>query len=160
MAAMKPTLYIETSVISYYTAGISRDLVVAGHQQTTQEWWQTVLPQLDPHVSVSVMEEIAGGDPRQAERRLAVVEGMKVLSAPRAAGELADAYARALEIPAESYPDAVHLALASWHGMDYLVSWNCRHIASERVRRALGAVNSKRGIPVPGICTPEQLMEL
>lgn len=156
---MKPAVYIETSVISYYTAGLSHDLIVAGHQQTTQEWWETALPQLDPYVSLAVLEEIGGGDPREAEKRLAVVGGMKVLSAPREADELADAYARALGIPPESRPDAVHLALASWHGVDYLVSWNCRHIASERVRRTLAAVNREREIATPGVCTPEQLME-
>ncbi len=156
---MKPKVYIETSVISYYTARPSRDLIVAGHQQITQDWWIHRLPLLDPHVSAIVLEEIAQGDPEAARMRGGVVDGFPLLAVTPDVVKLARVYFDALSLPGKARLDAVHLALAVQHGMDYLVSWNFTHIAGARPRAIIQTLNYQQGIDTPVICTPEELLE-
>ena len=157
---MKPTVYIESSVISYRTARPSRDIVAAAHQRITQEWWDAVLPQVDAYVSIFVIEEIGLGDPAAAELRLSCVTSLPLLEVTSEVDELAREYHARLQIPDRALGDAYHLALAAWHGMDYLVSWNCAHIASGRIQRTVEEINSARGIRTPFLCTPEELMEV
>jgi predicted nucleic acid-binding protein len=157
---VKPTVYIETSVISYWTARPSRDLLVAAHQQVTHEWWEHALPQCDPFISPVVLEEIAHGDPDAAQRRQQSIAGFPVLEVVPEVHALAAAYFAAIPLPDKAQADAYHLALAAWHGLDYLVSWNCTHIVSGRVRMIIEEVNAEFGIRTPIICTPEELMEI
>lgn len=119
---VKPTVYIETSVISYLTSQASRDVVVAAHQQLTAEWWQRALPQFEPFVSLVVLEEIARGDPQAASRRQDSVAGFGVLEVSAEVRNLAERYFAAIDIPERARADAYHLALAVWHGMDYLLT--------------------------------------
>lgn len=156
---VKPTVYIETSVVSYLTAHPSRDLIVAAHQQITQEWWDSARMGFDLFVSPVVMDEIAKGDAGQAQKRLASVEDMPVLAVGADVHLLTAEYMDQIVIPGESKADAFHLALASWHGMDYLLTWNCRHIANAAIKRIVESVNGKHNIRTPIICTPEELME-
>ncbi len=156
---MAPTVYIETSVISYYTARPSRDLIVAAHQQITHEWWRKALPRCEPYISDVVLREAERGDATAAERRLDAVAAIPILEVTPDIFELARSYASALKLPEHSLPDAYHLAIASFHGMDILVTWNCRHIATTDTRRFVSAVNLERGIETPDICTPEEAME-
>jgi len=160
MNAMEPTVYIETSVIFYYTARISRDLIVAGHQQITQEWWETVLPRCEPVVSPIVLEEIERGDPEEAKKRVAAVQGMAVLDVPAEVRDFAGRYRSALGLPHAARADAYHLAVTAWHGVDYLVTWNCAHLAAAMVERMLRRINPALGIATPVLTTPEGLMEL
>ncbi len=157
---MKPTVYIETSVVSYLTARPSRDLIVAGHQQVTEDWWHNVLPGISAFVSELVLEEAGKGDAVAAGHRLDRIAGIPVLEVVDEIDDLAEAYARALQLPDTALADAYHMALATWHGMDYVVSWNCAHIASGRVQRVLLGVNSTMGLQTPILCTPEELMEV
>lgn len=120
---MKPTVYLETSVISYRTARPSRDLVVAGHQQITHEWWEHVLPQCDAFVSPVVLEEISHGDPDAAQRRLQSIASFPMVEVVPEVHTLAAAYFAAIPLADKAQADAYHLALAAWHGLDYLVSW-------------------------------------
>src|SRR3989304_1854568 len=124
------TVYIESTVISYYTARRSRDLIAAAHQEITLDWWEKALPLLSPFVSQIVFDEISRGDPQAAQRRLAAVQEFEVLEMTPEVAVLADIYYRALEIPDKVRNDSFHLALAVYRGMDYLVKWNCTHIAS------------------------------
>jgi predicted nucleic acid-binding protein len=159
MMAMRPSVYIETSVISYYTSRMSRDMIVAAHQQITQEWWETVLPRCEAYVSPFVLDEIGAGDRQAAAKRLGVAASFRMLEVTPQVRSLADQYQRCLEIPATTQADAYHLAVAAWHDMDYLVTWNCRHLAAARVRAVLASVNATIGIRTPAIGTPEELME-
>ena len=155
----KSTVYIESTVISYYAASRTRDLIMAAHQEITWEWWETVLPALDPYVSQVVFDEISHGDKDAAQRRLAAVREFSVLEMTPDVASLADEYFGALDIPEKARNDSFHLALAVFHGMDYLVSWNCAHISSGRVRNTVAGINAERGYQTPIICTPEELME-
>src|SRR5687767_6448155 len=130
MMGVKPVVYVESSVISYLTSSTSRDLVVAGHQAVTAEWWKDELPKFKPVISPVVIDEISAGDPQAAMKRLAEVEGMDLLEINNDIKDLAARYFEAIAIPEGARADALHLALATWHGTDYLVTWNCRHIAS------------------------------
>ncbi|MGK5092358.1 type II toxin-antitoxin system VapC family toxin [Deltaproteobacteria bacterium TL4] len=156
---MKPTVYIETTVISYLTSRPSRDLIVAGHQQITQDWWENELPKFEAFISTFVLDEIFQGDRVAANKRIQVVQGFSILQSSTQVVELAERYNQALNIPQKSELDALHLAIATGQGIDYLVSWNCKHIASGRVRLLIESINNELGIRTPVICTPEELME-
>lgn len=156
---MKPTVYIETTVISYRMAKSSRDLIIAAHQQITHEWWDIALPRFDAFISPIVLEEISKGDADAAKLRLDSVSSFQLLEVLSEVRDLADSYFSAIEIPEKARADSYHLAVAAWHGMDFLISWNCSHIVSGRVKRIVEEINSAKRIRTPIVCTPEELME-
>jgi predicted nucleic acid-binding protein len=153
------SVYIESTVISYYVARRTRDLIAAAHQEITSEWWDKALPSFDPYVSQIVFDEISRGDAEAAQRRRAAIQGFQVLEMAPEVATLADVYFNALDIPEKARNDSFHLALATYHGIDYLVSWNCTHITAGRVRAIVESVNDEKGYQTPIICTPEELME-
>ena len=153
------TVYIESSVISYYTARRSRELIVAAHQEITLDWWENALPSFEPFISQIVFDEISRGDSESARKRLNAVESFKLIEMTQETAMLAKLYYNALHIPEKAINDAFHLALAVYHGMDYMVTWNCTHIAAGRVINIIQNINSEEGYQTPIICTPEELME-
>ena len=153
------TVYIETTVVSYLAAWPNRDPVTAARQQATADWWNRVLPRLEGYVSPVVLDEIARGDADAIRRRQERISSLQVLAVTPEVDGLAEAYFAALPIPEKARADAYHLALATAHGMDYLVSWNLTHIVSGGIVRRLQELNAARGVRTPVICTPEQLME-
>jgi hypothetical protein len=157
---MKPSVYVETTIISYLTARPSRDLIIAAHQQITIEWWESVRPSVVCFVSPFVIDEASRGDSDYAQRRLAVIKDFYILKVNAQIADLAREYFAALNIPEQAKLDAFHLAIAAWHKMDYVLSWNCKHIASGRVQKMLQEVNARIGIHTPIVCTPEELMEV
>ncbi len=157
---MKPSVYIETTIISYLTAKPSRDLVIAAHQQITSEWWADVRPQVDCYVSPFLIDEASRGDETYAQKRLAEIVGFTVLEVNEEIAGLAQQYFAALQIPEKAKIDAFHLAVAAWHKMDYLLSWNCKHIASGRVQKMMQKINARLQVHTPIVCTPEELMEV
>ena len=154
----RPTLYLETTVPSYYVARPSTDMIILTHQHITQEWWDTQLQDYEAFVSEVVYDEIRRGDAGASRRRLEVISGFPMLIVSDEAGKLAQVYLDELPLPRKALADALHLAVASTNGMDYLLTWNCRHIARGSVKRLLPAVNAAHGFSSPTICTPEELM--
>lgn len=157
---MNPTVYIESTVISYVTAKPSRDLIVAAHQQITTEWWASVRPKVDCFISPFVIQEISAGDEEAAKKRLETVGDLPVLEVNKEIQQLAQRYFDALEIAEKAKLDASHLAVAVWHEVDYLLSWNCKHIVSGRVKKMLEKINTDLNMKTPVFCTPEELMEV
>ena len=153
------SVHIETTVISYLAAWPSADPVMAAHQQATVEWWEQILPRLVGYISPVVLEEIARGDADAVRRRQERTGSLQVLAVTPEVETLAETYFAALPIPEKARADAYHLALATEHGIDYLVSWNLTHIVSGGVVRRLHELNAVRGVRTPVICTPEELME-
>jgi hypothetical protein len=147
-------------VISYLTSRSSRDLIVAAHQQITLEWWEQVRPCLNCFVSDFVIQESERGDAILAQKRLEAIASFPVLGVGEEIKELAERYFVATQIPDKSRIDAFHLAIAAWHKIDYLLSWNCKHIANGRIRKIVRQINETSGIHTPTICTPEELMEV
>ena len=133
---------------------------MAAHQQTTNEWWTDVRPQVECFVSPFVIDEASRGEAAYAEKRLAQIADFPVLEVNERVEELAQEYFAALRIPDKAKVDAFHLAIAAWHKMDYVLSWNCKHIASGRVQKTLQEVNARSGVHTPVVCTPEELMEV
>jgi len=157
---MKPSVYIETTIISYLTAKPSRDLIIAAHQQITSDWWTDVRPQVDCYVSPFLIDEASRGDAIYAQKRLDEIVDFTVLEVNEEIEDLAQEYFAALQIPEKAKIDAFHLAVAAWHKMDYVLSWNCKHIASGRVQKTLQEINLRLGVHTPIVCTPEELMEV
>ena len=155
---MKPRVYLETTFVSYLTALPSRDLVLAAHQQLTSEWWQG-RERFDLFVSEAVLQEAAGGDPTAAARRTVALRGIPVLAVTEAAANLARDLIAGQAVPAKAAVDAVHIAVAAVNGMDFLLTWNCAHIANAATRAMIDRVCRIAGVAPPVICTPEELME-
>ena len=156
---MKPKVYIETTVVSYYTAWPSRDVVIAGHQQITREWWRNHLPQFDASISELVLEEAGKGDLQASSSRLDALAGFAILMPGSDTAVIADAMAERGLIPREYINDALHIAIAATNGIDYLVTWNCRHLANAIIRSGIEALVESFGYACPVVCTPEELME-
>jgi hypothetical protein len=155
---MKPTLYLETTVPSYYTARPVRDVVTLAHQEITRTWWKRRLPLFDAFISPVVLEEVRQGDPEAARLRLESLSAFPVLDAASAIEQLAQTYMTQLALPGKAIRDAAHLAFACGYDMEYLVTWNCTHIANAELRRQLIMINATAGLRTPIICTPEELM--
>ena len=151
-----PKVYVETSVISYLTAAPSRDLVLAAHQQVTREWW-TRRERFDLLVSDAVLVEVSRGNEAAAARRIAAVVGIPVLSATESAQALARQLLHAAAMPSKAAIDAAHVAIAAIHGVEFLLTWNCTHIANAVTRDKIEAVCRQSGFTPPIICTPLEL---
>jgi len=153
---MKPRVYLETTIPSYLTAWLSRDLIRAAHQQITREWWQR-REQYELYASQLVLRECQAGDPEAAKERIAVLAGLPLLEQTDAVEALAQQLLRGVPLPAPAASDALHIASAAAHGMDYLLTWNCTHIANAILRGQIEAVCRDAGFEPPTICTPEEL---
>ncbi len=154
---MKRKIYLETSVISYLTARPSKTIVGAAHQQITQAWWEQRVD-YELFVSQSVWQECAAGNSEAAQRRLAVLENMAVLGITEEVIELAESLILQRLIPAKAVEDAIHMAVATWHRVDFLLTWNCRHIANPFIQEGIARYLETRGLFLPIICTPEELL--
>jgi hypothetical protein len=156
---MAERVYIETTVVSYLTARPNRDVVIAGHQQVTHEWWDTRRGSYELCVSQLVLDEAAAGDAQAAQERLLVLQPMLVLETTVEALELAKELIQAGALPAKAADDALHIAVAATKTVPYLLTWNCRHLANAVMRPVIEAVCKAKGFKPPIICTPEELLE-
>ena len=154
----KPKLYLETSVVSYLAARPSRDVLVLAHQQVTREWWERDLASFEVYISDIVIQEAEQGRAAPARERLDRIGEFPILAVTDEAEGLAGVHLREMPLPEKALRDALHMALASLNGMEYLVTWNCRHIARGRIKRRLQEINDRQRIQSPVICTPEELM--
>lgn len=154
-----PKIYLETTIVGYLTSRLSRDLVTAGNQQLTQEWWLDHREHFDLYVSQFVMEECGAGDPRASQERIDVLAGIQQLAVTDEVAALAAELVEGVPLPAKAEVDALHIAAATVGGMDYLLTWNCTHIANAALRQRIEAVCRCRGYEPPTICTPQELME-
>jgi predicted nucleic acid-binding protein len=155
---MKPTLYLETSIVSYLTARPSHDLIRAAHQQVTRDWWE-MRSNFDLYVSQLVLDEAKAGNAVAAERRLLALREASLLELTPETGRLADELLRRGGMPAKAYVDAVHVALAAINGLDYLLTWNCTHIANATMRVKIDDICRASGFEPPVICTPVELVK-
>jgi len=153
-----PSVYLETTIVSYLAAHPSRDLIMAAHQQITHDWWLGARDRFELYISDAVLNEIRGGDPDAAARRLAIVAGLPVLQLNEDVRSLVHEYDRRLGLAGRARADLPHFAFAVAYRMDYLVTWNCRHIANgEMIRRLLDA-NAALRRPTPLVVTPEEIL--
>jgi hypothetical protein len=156
--AEKQTLYLESTIPSYLAAFPSRDLIAAAHQQITYEWWHKARSHFEIYLSEAVLEEIRRGDPDAAVRRLSFVENIPILALTDDVKSVADTYHKELGLPSKARLDVIHIAYAVVYESDYLLTWNCNHIANGVVIHKLRTLNKRLGNKTPVIVTPEELL--
>ena len=156
---MKLKVYIETSIVSYLTARPSNDLQAAANQNTTIEWWETGPSRFDVFVSGFVVAEASLGNAEAAARRLKVIEEIRELEVTEGVRVLGKALITEGPLPAQAEMDANHIAVAAVNGIEYLLTWNCTHIANATLRPKIEATCRRLGYEPPIICTPLELME-
>ena len=154
---MKPTVYVETSVIGYLTSWPSGDLIVAARQKITRDWWRDAPAKYDLIVSDAVLREASAGDPQTVQDRLAVLHGLPVLPASQEAQDLVDALVALGALSSTDREGAAHIAFAVVNRIQFLVTWNFKHIASAALRLKINNVCTLAGYVPSIICTPEQI---
>ncbi len=156
---MKPKVYIETTIPSYLAARPTRDLIVAAHQEITRQWWLERRDQFDVFISQFVINEAGGGDREAAKERLRLLDGIAVLEVSDKVTSLAELLIARSVVPPRAAADAAHIAVAAVHAMDFLMTWNCAHLANAMMAAQIAEVCSAAGCRCPVICTPEALLE-
>lgn len=154
---MPASVYIESSIISYLTARPSRDLVTASRQAITAEWWLNSKGQYEAYISALVIEEISGGDPSAAAQRIQAVADVSSVAITEDAQALAEAILNSKSMPTNSARDALHIAIASTQGIEYLLTWNFKHINNAETRALIARVVEENGWACPVLCSPEEL---
>lgn len=153
------SVYLETTFISYLVALPSRDLIVAAHQQVSRQWWEERANSFRCCVSQVVIDEISAGDSNEIQKRQAIVEGLDVLEMSTDAETLTTSLIHTDIFPPRAVRDAAHIAVATVHGVEYLLTWNCKHLANAQLADRLSKVCEQEGYRLPHICTPEELLE-
>ena len=156
---MKPSLYIENSVVSYLTARPSRDIIMAARQELTRLWWSQKRGNYALYISRFVTSEAAAGDAEMARLRLRALEGIPEIALTETAAELAEALVEGGPLPESAALDALHIAAAVSGGVAYLLTWNFKHLAGATVRNQIERLCRSKGYEPPIICTPEELLE-
>lgn len=151
-------VYLETTIISYLAALPSRDLVKAARQEIALEWWRSRRDHFDLYVSQTVVAEASEGDSEAVARRLALIAGIPILDVTDGAVELAAYLMERGPFPRNAADDALHVAVAAVHGVDYLLTWNCRHLANAEIVGTVEALLVEKGFQPPFICTPDELL--
>ena len=152
-------VYIETSIVSYLRQRPSGQVIAAARQLLTQRWWDHGRKDYQLVTSQYVLDEAALGDPMLAAERLSALSGIPLLESPMDVPQLADKILKRGILPANAQLDALHIAVASFHEVEYLLTWNCKHIANAQVLPKVRDLLLELGYPVPIICTPEELLE-
>ncbi|NQU40862.1 MAG: type II toxin-antitoxin system VapC family toxin [Lentisphaerae bacterium] len=156
---MKEKVYIETSVISYLCSRPSRDLVVAANQEVTREWWNGARSHYDCFVSELLLEEAGEGDPEAAAKRLGLANELAILPVNDRVKEVAREILSRTGFPEGVADDITHIAITAVYGIDYLLTWNCAHIANPHWLPRLVTALSELGYEAPVMCTPQALLE-
>jgi hypothetical protein len=155
---MKPSVYIETTIPSYLVARPSRDVVLAGHQEATREFWTQRKHQFDLYISALVTAEAGSGESEMAAKRLECLQGLKILNSTDESDALALLLVARLGLPKKAEADAYHIAIAAVYSMDFLLTWNCKHINNLHMQRRIEETCRKAGFVPPVIGTPDELI--
>ena len=155
---MKATVYLETTVVSYFCSRPSPDIVTNARQQITQQWWESRLDNFEVFVSDLVYKEISKGDLVAADKRKNAVKSFGIIGIDDKAIEIAEALVRQNAIPKEFVEDGIHIGAAAVNGLDYILTWNFAHINNAEKRAKIGHIIEEFGYACPIICTPEELI--
>jgi hypothetical protein len=152
------SVYLETSFISVLAARPSRDLLTAANQQISLEWWNSYRTAFNCVISSEVLREATAGDPNEVSKRLELVTGLHILTLTPEAERVMLGLLKTGALPPKAAADAAHLAIAAAAEIDYLLTWNFRHLANAQILRALERASQKLGCRLPNVCTPSELM--
>ena len=156
---MKETVYLETSIFGYLTARSTANLILAANIKVTQDWWDIRCSDFTIYASELVEDEAARGDKVVANCRLNLLKSIVFLDITEEAIELAGKFLQQSNLPPKASNDSLHIALATVYGLDYLLTWNCKHMANAQIQKKLSQISSQLGYQLPVICTPYELME-
>ena len=154
---MKQKVYIETSVVSYLSGRLSRDVIIVGRQEITREIWPLLTEHFDCYISALVYEEIERGDPDAANSRLAALKDMATLTTSDEARDLAKAIVESGLVPRRFPEDALHIAIAAMHGLDYILTWNFKHLNNVQIKVKIADFIDDSGYEPPLVCSPDEL---
>ena len=152
------TLYIETSIVSYLRQRPSSQVVMAARQLLTHEWWDDERSNYELVISQYVIDEASAGDPTLASERLQLLDGIPLLPLDPEIALIANEIMSRAILPEKARTDALHIAMVAHHRIQYLLTWNCRHIANGRILPRIHSVLNDLSIPIPVICTPEEMV--
>ncbi len=155
---MSEAVYIETSILGYLTARSTKSLILAANMEITRDWWELRRKDFTLYISEAVLEEVAQGNPEIAAQRLEILHDFPSLALNQAVQGLASRFLARSNLPAKAEVDAIHIAAATVHGMDYLLTWNCKHIANAQIQGKLAEISLDFGYVLPVLCTPNELM--
>ncbi len=155
---MTETVYIETSIIGYLSARTSNNLILMANVEATQEWWDDRRSLFSIYISQVVLDEVARGDTEIAAKRLEILRDFPLLKIDQTVQNLAAQFLSKSNLPPKASDDALHIAVATVYGLDYLLTWNCKHIANAQIQKKLAQISLDAGYELPTICTPYELM--
>ncbi|MDM3855221.1 MAG: type II toxin-antitoxin system VapC family toxin [Aphanizomenon gracile PMC649.10] len=155
---MNESVYIETSILGHLTARPTDNLIVAANVKITQDWWNEYRRSFMLYASEIVEDEAGKGDPEMASQRLNLLQSLMLLELTEEAFELSQAFLSQSNLPQKAFNDALHMALATVYNLDYLLTWNCKHMANAQIQRKLAQISSDLGYVLPVICTPYELI--
>ena len=155
---MTDSVYVETSILGHLTARPTDNLIVAANVKITQDWWDEHRSSFTLYASEIVEVEAAKGDPAIAVQRLNLLQPLMLLELTEEAFELSQAFLSQSNLPPKAANDALHMALATVYSLDYLLTWNCKHMANAQIQRKLTQISSNLGYTLPVICTPYELI--
>lgn len=154
---MSETVYIETTIFSFYHDARTSPAVVA-MRQWTREWWEAHSNRYELATSTAVLAELEAGEMPHRPKALAMAKRLPAIPVEDEISEIVEAYIRHRVMPAQPLGDALHLALASFHKLDYLLTWNCKHLANANKFAHIRRVNTLLGLPMPALVTPLELI--
>ena len=157
---MKPTVYIETSIIGHLTTRPSRNVIMAGHQEATRIWWESHRDRYDIWISQVVVRESQAGDKQAAEERMKILAPLRTLEILQLDLDLAERLLEAGALPAKAAEDALHVAIAATNKLNYLLTWNLKHINNPATKPLIEKTIRESGYRPPVICTPDELLEV
>jgi predicted nucleic acid-binding protein len=153
------TVYIETSIVSYLRQRPSSQVVMAARQLLTHKWWNEERGNYELVTSQHVLDEASAGDPVLAAERLQSLDGIPLLPLDAQIDVIANEIVSRAILPPKASLDALHIAAAAHHKIQYLLTWNCKHIANARILPRIHKVLTDLGCPIPIICTPEEMVD-
>lgn len=154
----KPSIYLETSFISYATNRLSNDFLVSAHQRLSRRWWEHRRSDFRFFVSEIVVAEIVRGNESAVEKRVTFLAGIESIDLNEASSTLAKSFLERSALPEKAAQDALHVAVAAVNGVDYLLSWNCKHIVNLEIYSGIQRIIEGSGYTAPKVCTPYELM--
>ena len=156
----KQKVYIESTIPSYIVSRLSRDILVLSHQKISKDWWNHTRKDYDLYISQVVIDEISAGDKELAKKRNSLIKSIPILEGSNKIDDLAKLYLKHFKFPERALRDAFHIAFAVYYEIDFLLTWNCTHLANANVRKELIRFNNRLKYKTPDICTPEELKNI
>lgn len=155
---MSESVYIDTSILGYLTARPTKNLILAANIEITRDWWESRSHEFTLYISQIVLDEVAQGDAEIAAKRLEIIQNLPLLDLNQDVKNLAAQFLLKSNLPPKASDDATHIAAATVHRLNYLLTWNCKHIANAQIQKKLSQISGDLGYELPTICTPYELL--